>query len=217
MIDIKNALCIPGVGFSMTKTKDQSLGSAEADFEALMKEVQAAREKREAQEGNKEAFTRAELTEADIKELAADYDPTNMTQEEYDAFLDGLIEKGVLEKEDLKYIDYRGNATPLGELVCVGRWDFLADGPMTNAGISHWNGNSFTWTGASGLRPNFPFASAYRPTDADVLAWAKELSLWKPVGNPNPALDANNRRYDIFNVLADALDAMQRQRVKDGV
>ena len=90
MIDIKDALYIPGVGFCLNKTKDQSLGSAEADFEALMKEVQAAREKREAQEGNKEAFTRAELTEEDIKELATQYDPDNMTQEEYDSFLLGV-------------------------------------------------------------------------------------------------------------------------------
>lgn len=32
MIDIKDALYIPGIGFSATRTKDQSLGSAEADL-----------------------------------------------------------------------------------------------------------------------------------------------------------------------------------------
>lgn len=217
MIDIKDALYIPGVGFCLNKTKDQSLGSPEADFAAYLDEVRALQEKRKAEEEAKGVFTRAELTDEDIKKLATQYDPDNMTQEEYDSFLDNLIDRGVLEKEDLNYIDYRGDRIPLGSAIVVGRWDFLTDGPMTNAGISHWNGNSFTWTGASWLRPNSPSVSSYRPTDANVLAWAKELSLWKPVGNPNPALDANNRRYDIFNVLADALDAMQRQRVKDGL
>ena len=206
MIDIRDALYIPGAGFGAYKTKDQSLGSAEADFAALMEEVQAAREKQQAEADSKEVFTRAELTKADIKELAAQYDPDNMTQEEYDSFLEDLIERGVLEKEDLKYIDYRGDLIPNGELVCVGTWD-MSEGGDPFQGIC-----SFTWTGASGLRPTFLPLSSYRPTNSNVLAWAKELSLWKPTGTNITLLAANNRRNDIFTVLASTLDSMQRQR-----
>ncbi len=202
MIDIHNALYIPGLGFSVSKTKDQSLGSPEADFAALMKEVQAAREKRNAEDTSNGQFTRAELTEEDIKELTSRYDPTNMTQKEWDSFLDALIEKGILGKQDLNYIDYRGDLIPNGELVCVGHWDILEDGPLKDC----WGG-ALTWTGSSAA----PTIS-YRPADANVLAWAKEMSLWKPSEGTEHWLGAANRRDDIFTVLANTLDAMQRQR-----
>lgn len=210
MIDIRDALYIPGVGFSTTKTKDQSLGCAEADFAALMEEVQAAREKRKAEEQANGPFTRAELTQEDVKELAAHYDPDNMTQEEYDSFLDDLIEKGVLEKDDLKYIDYRGDAVPFGALVCVSNWDWdlLENGPMKGG-----MGGTFSWTGASGSAPTV----SYRPSDGNALVWAKRMSLWKPSSGTAGWLEVENRRNDIFTVLADALDAMQRQRIKVGL
>ena len=177
------------------------------EFRAMMAErARAAQEQRKAEEAAAEPFTRAELTQEDIKELAAKYAPDNMTQEEYDAFLGDLIEKGVMEKEDLKYIDYRGELIPNGQFVSLG-----------SADPSLWeNGGGFisasSWTGDS--CPSYA-ALDVRPDTTNVLAWAKEMSLWKLVGSPNPALDANNRRYGIFNTLADTLGAMQRQRMKD--
>lgn len=204
MIDIRDALYIPGLGFSTTMTKDQSLGSPEADFAAVLEKVRAAREKQAAEEGNKAPFIRGSLTKEDIKELAARYDPTNMTQEEYDSFLDDLIEKGVLEKNDLKYIDYRGDAVPFGEFVCVGKWDLLEDGPLRGS-----TGGALTWTGACGSAS--PVLS-YRPSDANVLAWAKEMSLWMPASGTANWLEVENRRNDIFTVLVDALGAMQCKR-----
>lgn len=203
MIDIRDALYVPSFGFSVTKTKDQSLGSPEADYAALMVQARAAQVKREAEEASKGKFIRAELTDEDIKELASKYAPTNMSQKEYDSFLDDLIEKGVLEKEDLKYIEYRGDLVPNGEYVCVGKIDFFADNPFEGAICAQ------TWTGASGSVPSI----SWRPENSDVLSWAKNMSLWKPHGNPSSLLDAENRRYDIFTVLADTLDAMRRQRM----
>lgn len=200
MIDIRDALYIPGLGFSVSKTKDQSLGSAEADFAALLEEVRAAREKRQTEAGPQKDVTRRPLSELDIKELAARYDPTNMTQKEYDSLLEDLIGKGALTKGDMSYLDYRGDLVPNGELVCVGHWDILKDGPLRGS-----MGSALVWTGSTPPAP----AISYRPTGANVLAWAKEMSLWKPVGASNSLLDANNRRHDIFCVLADTLSAMQ--------
>lgn len=203
MIDIREALYIPGAGFSATKTKDQGLGSAEADFAALLEEVRAAREKREAGEEAAGAFTRRPLSKEDIQELAARYDPTNMTQKEYDSFLDSLIERGVLEKADLSYLDYRGALVPNGELVCVGHWDILKDGPLQGG-----MGGCLTWTG-SGPAPDL----SYRPADADALAWAKQMSQWKPSGGASSWLDAADKRSGIFRALADALEAVYRRRL----
>lgn len=204
MINLRDTLYVPGFGFILNKTKDQSLGSPEADFAALMEQARAAQVKREAEEAAKEPFIRAKLTKEDIKELATSYDPKNMTQREYDSFLDELIEKGVMEREDLSYIDYRGALIRNGESVCVGHLDFFADNPFDLNGAVTF----LRWTGEQGGATHI----SYRPTDTNVLAWAKEMSLWKPGGAPNSLLDANNRRSDIFAALTDTLGAMERQR-----
>lgn len=183
------------------------------EFRAMMAEKAA---QRKAEEAAAEPFTRAELTQEDIKELAAKYAPDNMTQEEYDAFLDDLIEKGVMEKKDLDYIDYRGDLIPNGQFICVGQLDLSGADSLNNLG-DPFKGCicSYAWTGPRGQRPTFLGVSASRPSSSDVLAWAKEMSLWKPHGPASTLLDAENRRNDIYTVLADALDAMQRQRIKD--
>lgn len=175
------------------------------EFRAMMAEKAA---QRKAEEAAAEPFTRAELTQEDIKELAAKYAPDDMTQEEYDAFLDDLIEKGVMEKEDLKYIDYRGDLIPNGQFVRVSS----ADPSLWEEGgglicVSSWTGD---------FRPSYTAFDA-RPDSANVLAWAKEISLWKPHGPFGSLSDAANRRYDIYTTLAKALDAMQRQRIKNGL
>lgn len=41
-----------------------------------------------------EATTRKKLTDRELAELASKYDPRNMTQDQYDAFLNELVEKG---------------------------------------------------------------------------------------------------------------------------
>lgn len=218
MFNIQDALYIPGFGFSVTKTKDQSLGSPEADFAALMGEVRAAQEKRKAEEEANGPFIRAELAQEDIRELATRYDPDNMTQEEYDSFLDDLIERGVLGKKDLNYIDYRGDLIPNGQYICVGQVDLLGDGgPGNFADCFKDCICSSIWTGQGGRPSLFDFASLTRPTNSNVLAWAREASLWKPEGPASILLDAENRRKEIYTVLADALDAMQRQRLTLGL
>lgn len=197
---------VPGQGyFGYLPGSDKPAMRWGREFRAMMAE-KAAQEKRKAEEAAAEPFTRAELTQEDIKELAAKYAPDDMTQEEYDAFLDNLIEKGVLEKEDLKYIDYRGDLIPNGQLICVGSADpSLWEMGAASSVSPHWTGD---------FRPSYTDLDA-RPDSANVLAWAKEISLWKPHGPSGSLSDAANRRYDIYTTLAKALDAMQRQRIKD--
>lgn len=58
------------------------------------------------------------LTSAQIGELASKYDPQNMTQKEYDRFLDDLCELGVIEEADkqaLGHSAYQSGATPITE------------------------------------------------------------------------------------------------------
>lgn len=55
-----------------------------------------------------EPTTRKKLTDREFAELADKYDPRNMTQDQYDAFLDELVEKGVLTRGDTTWLGYNG-------------------------------------------------------------------------------------------------------------
>ena len=51
---------------------------------------------------------RTKLTDEEISELANKYDFRHMTQETYDAFLDDLVDKGVLSREETGWFGYGG-------------------------------------------------------------------------------------------------------------
>lgn len=51
---------------------------------------------------------RNRLSSQDLAELAGKYDPHNMTQAQYDAFLDDLVEKGALSSSDAMRLGYKG-------------------------------------------------------------------------------------------------------------
>lgn len=52
--------------------------------------------------------SRPKLTDSEIDELARKYDFRHMTQDTYDAFLDELVEKGVLTRAEAGYFGYGG-------------------------------------------------------------------------------------------------------------
>jgi len=55
-----------------------------------------------------ETAARTKLSDQEVAELADKYDPHNMTQGQYDAFLDDLIEKGALSRFDAMRLGYHG-------------------------------------------------------------------------------------------------------------
>ena len=55
-----------------------------------------------------ESAARKKLTDQELAELADKYDPRNMTQDQYDAFLDELVEKGVLTRGDTTWLGHHG-------------------------------------------------------------------------------------------------------------
>lgn len=59
-------------------------------------------------EALKNAPPRTKLSDTDIQELAEKYDPNSMTQEQYDAFLKELVDKGVLTRDEIGYMGYKG-------------------------------------------------------------------------------------------------------------
>lgn len=195
MVDIRDALYIPGVGFLANKTRDQSLGSAEADFAALMKQVEAARQAAGADKSDGEVFSRKKLTEEDAKALAEKYDPSSMTQEEYDSLLDELVEKSILQKNEMGYLGYLG-------LVKVGEWDLVS--PLSRGGAEVYTG------GMAGFSDDL-LMSRYSLADfsGDALAMIRARSLWEPANDPDGFL---TKSYDANTALLNALKAIQNQR-----
>ena len=59
-------------------------------------------------EAVKNAPPRAKLTDNDVKELASKYNPSSMTRDEYDSFLEDLVDKGVLTHQEIQYMGYKG-------------------------------------------------------------------------------------------------------------
>lgn len=55
-----------------------------------------------------ETISRTRLSSGDLAELSGRYDPHNMTQDQYDAFLDELMEKGALSRMDAARLGYHG-------------------------------------------------------------------------------------------------------------
>lgn len=77
------------------------------EFEEKLKTTlaQTAAEQTEAAEN---APPRTKLTDDDIKELASKYNPGSMTRDEYDSFLEELVDKGVLTHQEIQYMGYKG-------------------------------------------------------------------------------------------------------------
>lgn len=81
-----------------------------------------------------------ELDDAQVKELAEKYGGGRMSQEQYDDFLDELVNRGVLTRDEIKYMGYEG------WIICS------ADDGVTcyesdqyGAPLKDANGNSLDW------------------------------------------------------------------------
>lgn len=105
-----NTTYTPGMGYSRV-LKDGPGGKVcqcwGKEFEENLKTAlaQAAVKQTEAA---KNAPSRAKLTDDDIKELAQKYNPASMTRDQYDYFLEDLSAKGVLTRDEMGYLGYKG-------------------------------------------------------------------------------------------------------------
>ena len=77
------------------------------EFEEKMRST-IAQTAAEQTEAAKNAPPRTKLTDDDIKELAGKYNPGSMTRDEYDSFLEELVDKGVLTYQEIQYMGYKG-------------------------------------------------------------------------------------------------------------
>ena len=165
------------------------------EFIAQMKE-QAAQKAADPAAKAEAAAPRKKLTDSDLAELAEKYDPSKMTQEEYDALLDDLVDKGVLKKDEVGQLGYHG-------CVVVGS---LAEGGFGfGVGCYQIDGKDLT-------RDPFGLCVGLSDTNGDALSYAKLMSLWKPASGSAGFLAFAEKGQDSFTALADALDAIESRR-----
>lgn len=112
-----------------------------SDFqEALLAQTGKCEVKRADKNTASEYFQRAALTGEYISDLAAKYGK-NMSDQKYDAFLEELVDRGVLTEDEIWYLGYKGCIIyPAGNLCPCYRCDEYGN-PLEDA-----YGNSLEWT-----------------------------------------------------------------------
>lgn len=197
----------PGYGYAgYLPGSDKPVIRYGKEFVESMMEL-AKQKQQEAQSTNNptESFTRRKLTRGEFTklttELAAKYDPSNMTQEEYDSLLDDLVKEGILSKDELGPMGYHG-------MVVCGT---LAD----TADFARGTGGTLSVDTAT-LHSN-PFYQRYGlalslyDTKGNALAYAKLMALLKPTSGITAGwLTFAEKRQSSFQALADVLEAMQK-------
>lgn len=151
-----------------------------------------------------ESFNRRELTESEFAELttelAAKYDPTNMTQEEYDSLLGDLVKEGILSKNELGPMGYHG---------------FIVVGSLAKGGTGVSGGTLSVDTATLHNNPfyqRYGLAFSLSDTDGNALAYAKLMALMTPTDGITAGwLTFAEKRQSSFQALADVLEAMQKK------
>ena len=154
-----------------------------------------------------DTFERRELTKDELDELAArlarKYDPCNMTQEEYDSFLDDLVEEGILSRNQLGQLGYHG-------MVCLGS---LKDATISEIGGIYMRSEDIMTHHNNPYYQRYGYATSLYDTKGNALAYASLMSILYP-GKGTSAYFQNygEKRQSNFEAMAAVLEAMQRQR-----
>lgn len=138
---------------------------------------------------------RPDISDDLIRRWAEKYDPENMTQEEYQAFIDDLISAGVLQQSDKSYVRYDPN------LVAVGSVFDTIGSPFYTAQKGYFMMQPVTGYNASGSYHSLTQAGG------NARLWAEG---WKAAygGADGYTSDFVRRQLSLFDKIAWILDHM---------
>ena len=135
--------------------------------------------------------TRTVLSDAEIAVLRNKYDVRNMSDEQYDAFLDDLADMGAISRQEKRLLGYNGN-------VVVAYPDENGEAVSRNLDIySAWD-----WQGKD--------APAFKRADAngDILRWVADRLKWNPVAMTAAQRKNEAAEIDLFENLSAILARM---------
>lgn len=146
---------------------------------------------------------RKKATAKDIAELAAKYDPERMSRREYVDFLDELVDRGLVNKDELESLGYYGYipiARDTGEdLPTIIVYD-VPDSSFTNQYRQYYD-------------PLMGRPDGFEYFKGNMLALAKNMAAWKPsFGNCKANVAFNLGLSESFASMSAILEAMKNGR-----
>lgn len=132
---------------------------------------------------------RTRLSDQEITELAGKYDLRSMTQGQYDAFLDDLIEKGALSRFDAMQLGHYG-------------WRILDIAPGTFAGGGIECGSAYAVSAESdGNKP----VQSLEDADGDLIRWLEHMLARQGQGTAG----GSRQKKEPLNILSDIIKRMR--------
>ena len=135
-----------------------------------------------------ETPARAKLSEGEIAELAGRYDPRCMTRDQYDSFLDDLIEKGVLSRFDAMRLGHKG-----WRILDIDAGAFAAGG----AGC----GSAYAYSAES---DEGGLIQSLEDADGDLIRWLEAILFQQEQGT----IEGRHQKEELLNALRDIVKRM---------
>ena len=150
--------------------------------------------KKTAQSGDTDQTetVRKKLSNQEIAELASKYDPRHMTREQYDSFLDDLIEKGALSRFDAMRLGHHG-------------WRILDMDPEAFAGGGAECGTAYV-TGSEDYS-GVPMQTL-EEANGDVLRWLEHMLARLSLGLDPSTREGSRQKEEAVNVVRDIIRQM---------
>lgn len=183
-------------GGALVQTKlnltQRSDGSWHAkNFDDILKQADSASKSGAPQSRDRDTYetVRTTLSDQEIAELAGKYNPHNMTQDQYDTFLDDLIEKGALSRFDAMRLRHHG-------------WRILDIDPGTFAAGGIGNGPTYV----IGTKNNeSQLIQSLEDADGNLIRWLENMLVQQ-----NQESRAYNRqKKESLDILSDIVKRMQ--------
>ena len=135
--------------------------------------------------------TRAALTETEIAVLRNKYDVRNMSDEQYDAFLDDLEDMGAISRWEKGFLGYNGK-------VVIGYQDETGEVVSHNFDIY----SAWSWLGKN------PPVFKREDANGDILKWVSDRLKWKPDAMTAAQQKNQAAEIDLFENLSAILARM---------
>lgn len=134
-----------------------------------------------------EIATRTKLSDQEIAELDDKYNLRNMSQNQYDVFLDDLIEKGALSRFDAMQLGHHG-------------WRILDINPGAFASGNIGCGTAYATSAADG--DGGPMQSL-EDADGDLIRWLDSMLVWQDQDKAG-----SSQKAEVLKVLQDIVKRM---------
>ena len=143
-----------------------------------------------------ETVVRRQLSAQEIADLSDKYDPSHMSQDQYDAFLDELVEKGALTPADTTWLGYHGLQRLDVDMDKM--FDSLAEGRLYSDGRGYV-------TSADNYIPGL---DSLEEAGGDLFRWLEHMLARLSLGIDPSTREGSRQKEEALNALRDIVRRM---------